>query len=161
MNKRNGRPLLSAADIAAMAEVAHVHQFNDNAVRHTRSIGDALGLEHMGVHLVRLEPGRDSTQYHFHHVDEEFVYILSGRGMAELGDDTCEVGPGDFMAFARHSVPHNLKNPFDEDLVYLMGGHRSDIDVCDYPRIDRRMYRRQGQKEYVDMADLRPVKPRS
>ena len=151
------RPLLTAADIEAMTEVAHVHQFNDNAVRHTRSLGDALGLEHMGVHLVRLEPGRDSTQFHFHHVDEEFVYILSGRGVAELGEETCEIGPGDFMAFARRSVPHNMSNPFDEDLVYLMGGNRSELDVCDYPRIERRMYRVFGNKEYVDEDNLHPV----
>lgn len=150
-------PLLTAADIRAMAETAHVHQFNDNAVRHTRSLSDALGLSQLGVHLVRLEPGHDSTQFHFHHVDEEFIYILSGRGVAELGDETHEVGPGDFMAFQRGSVPHNLSNPFEEDLVYLMGGNRSEFDVCDYPRIKRRMYRVFGNKEYVDEEHLHPV----
>ncbi|MDZ7687028.1 MAG: cupin domain-containing protein [Gammaproteobacteria bacterium] len=147
-------PLLTASDIEAMAEVAHTHQFNDNAVRHTRSIGDVLGLEHLGVHLVRLEPGHDSTQFHYHHMDEEFVYILSGRGIAELGEETREVGAGDFMAFGRLSVPHGMSNPFDEDLVYLMGGSRSDIDICDYPRLGRRMYRIQGEKEYVDKEHL-------
>lgn len=153
-------PLLRAADIAALDETVNVHQFNDNAVRHTRSLGDIVGLSDMGVHLVRLEEGNESTQFHFHHVDEEFVYILSGNGIAEIGEEEFEVGPGDFMAFTRHSLPHNMRNPNSEDLVYLMGGTRSEIDVCDYPRIERRMFRVNGKKEYVDQEHLHQVQPK-
>lgn len=160
MSTGDGLPLLTAADIESMAEVAHVHQFNDNAVRHTRALSDSLGLEHIGVHLVRLESGRDSTQFHFHHRDEEFIYILSGRGIAQLGDAEREVGPGDFMAFTRQSVPHNLNNPFEEDLIYLMGGNRSAIDICDYPRIGRRMYRVEGDKTFTDLEHIQPVAKR-
>ncbi len=146
--------LLTAAQISAMKESAHVHQFNDNAIRQTKHLSDLLGLSTMGVHLVRLEPGRESTQFHYHHQDEEFVYILSGRARAEIGDDEVEVGPGDFMAFPMQSEPHSLKNTFDEDVVYLMGGTRSDIDVCDYPRINKRMVRVNGNKSYADMDDI-------
>lgn len=151
------RPLLTAKEIAGLKETVNVHQFNANAIRHTRSLGDLLGLTHLGVHLVRLEKGHDSTQFHYHHMDEEFLYILSGRGIAEIGEERHEVGPGDFMAFTRHSLPHNLTNPFDEDLVYLMGGNRSEFDICDYPRINRRMYRVNGQKEFVDTEHLHDV----
>ena len=56
-------------------------------MRHTRSLGDQLGLTDLGVHLVRVEPGHDSTQFHFHHQDEEFLYILEGSGIAEIGDE--------------------------------------------------------------------------
>ncbi len=158
MDEARPFPLLRAAEIDAMQEIANVHQFNKNAVRQTRSIGDLLGLTSLGIHLVRLEPGAESTQFHFHHVDEEFVYILSGWGIAEIGDGEYKIGPGDFMAFTRQSLPHAMRNPFEEDLVYLMGGNRSAIDVCDYPRINRRMYRVDGQKEYVDLENLHPVK---
>ncbi len=149
--------LLTAGQIAAMAEGIRQHQFNDNAIRHTRSLSDALGLTTIGVHLVRVEPGHESTQFHTHHNDEEFVYILSGTGTAELGDETIEIGPGDFMGFKQKSIPHNMINTGTEDLVYLMGGSRSDIDVCDYPQINRRMYRRDGHKEYVDLDNLHDV----
>jgi len=47
---------------------------------------------------------------------------LSGRGIAEIGDEEVEVGPGDFMGFATPSSAHHLRNRFDVDLVYLMGG---------------------------------------
>ncbi len=149
--------LLSAADIEAMPEEARQHQFNENAVRHTRSLGDATGLDTIGLHLVRVETGYDSTQYHFHHHDEEFLYILSGRGIAEIGEEQHEVGPGDFMGFTRNSLPHNLHNPFNEDLVYLMGGNRNDFDICDYPKIARRMYRSHGNKQYVELDQVKDV----
>jgi len=55
----------SADRISKLPERAHVHQFNANAIRHTRSIGDLAGLSDMGIHLVRVEPGRDSTEHHF------------------------------------------------------------------------------------------------
>ncbi len=68
---------LSADDIAAMPDRKHQHQFNTNAIRLTRALGDHLGLERLGVSLVRLEQGRDSTQHHYHEADEEFIYIIS------------------------------------------------------------------------------------
>lgn len=149
--------LLTEKDINGMDEVAYVHQFNDNAIRHTRSLGDELGLTNMGVHLVRVEPGHDSTQFHHHHCDEEFVYILSGSGLAEIGDQLQRVEAGDFMAFPQHSPAHNLHNDGTEDLVYLMGGTRETVDVCDYPKINRRMFRLQGRREYVELDNVHEV----
>ncbi|ABS62174.1 Cupin 2 conserved barrel domain protein [Parvibaculum lavamentivorans DS-1] len=148
-----------AARIAGLAEKVVVHQFNPNAVRHTRSLGDMAGLEDVGVHVVRVEPGRDTTEHHFHGQDEEFLFILSGRALATIGDDTFGVGPGDFMAFPKNSPAHSMHVPEDakEDLVYLMGGTRSPIDVCTYPRLARRMYRVDGVKEYADLGDFRKV----
>ena len=152
-------PLLKAAEIDGLEEKKNIHQFNDNAIRHTRSLSDALGLEHLGVHLVRLEPGHESTQFHRHQIDEEFIYILSGKGIAEIGDKEHQVCKGDFMAFGQNSLPHSLRNPFDTKLVYLMGGNRNDFDICDYPKINRRMYRALGKKQYVDLENLHDVKP--
>jgi len=153
-------PLLSAEDIAALEEKKVVHQHNSNAVRHTRSLTDLLGLEDIGVHMVRIEPGHDSTTFHTHHYDEEFLYIISGRGIARLGDVEREIGAGDFMAFGKHSVAHSLTNSFDEDLVYLMGGNRSEVDVCDYPDLSRRQYRLSGNREFIDMEQIKRVTPR-
>ena len=157
MPKDKPHPLLRAEAIAEMEQDIRIHQFNNNAVRHTRSLGDLLGLETLGVHLVRVESGKESTQFHSHHIDEEFLYILSGRGIAEIGEESFEVGPGDFMGFTANSLPHTLVNPYAEDLTYLMAGNRNSIDVCDYPRIRRRMYRTNGKKEFVDLDSLKEV----
>jgi uncharacterized cupin superfamily protein len=144
---------MTAAAIAALPESTFVHPLNPRAIRHGRSLGDAVGFEHIGVHLVRVEPGHDSTQYHVHQAEEEFIYILSGRGLAEIGDETAEVGPGDFMGFAAGGLAHSLSNPFTEDLVYLVGGMRLEFDICDYPKVNTRLYRRGDQRDYVDLAE--------
>jgi uncharacterized cupin superfamily protein len=102
---------------------------------------------------VRLLKGDTSSVLHMHHQDEEWVYILSGRGIANIGDEQHAVGPGDFMGFAAGSLPHNLHNPNEEDLVYLVGGNRWPYDVCDYPKAGKRRYRINGKNAYVD-ADV-------
>lgn len=147
-------PLLRAAEIQAIPEEARAHALDPASVRHTRSLGDAVGLATIGVHLVRLRSGKTSSVYHFHHHDEEWIYILSGRGMAEIGDEKSEVGPGDFMGFVAGSLPHSLTNPNPEDLVYLVGGNRLPFDVCDYPRIRKRRYRVNGKSEFVSWESL-------
>ena len=63
---------LTAAEIADWPERRHQHQFNENAIRMTRTLGVAAGLGRIGVHLVRLEPGRASTQHHWHDADERY-----------------------------------------------------------------------------------------
>lgn len=148
-------PLLRAKDIEALPENERVHALDAEAVRHTRSLGDAVGLSTLGVHLVRLKQGRRSSVFHFHHHDEEWIYILSGRGVTEIGEERMEVGAGDFMGFVAGSLPHNLYNPNPEDLVYLVGGNRLPFDVCDYPRIRMRRYRTNGVNEYVSLDALR------
>ena len=50
-------------------------------------------------------------------------------------------------------------NPNSEDLVYLMGGSRCEIDICDYPRLKRRQFRVNGKREAVNWDDLSPVQP--
>ncbi len=151
--------LLKAADIAAMTPARRRHQFNDNAVRLTRALSDATGMQRIGVHLVRLAPGRESTQFHYHDADEEFLYVLEGRGIAELGDEEVEVGPGDFMGFPAPSEPHSLRNPFDEDLVYLMGGERNANDVVHYPRIGRVLVKSGGRRVWAEREDLHESEP--
>src|SRR5215470_19986117 len=91
---------------------------------HTQLIGvqlsRALGLKRTAVSIARMPPGKESFVYHSHRHEEEWLYILSGRAIAEIDGEEIEVGPGDFIAFPTPSVPHHLKNPFDRDLVYLM-----------------------------------------
>jgi uncharacterized cupin superfamily protein len=117
------------------------HPLNPKSEVHMQSLGDAVGLERIGIHVVRVPPGKESFVYHAHHTEEEFVYILSGRGMAEIDDEEVEVGPGDFMGFPTPSVGHHLKNPFNEDLVYISGGERHPTEIAEFPRQGRRFVR--------------------
>jgi len=40
----------------------------------------ATGLTQMGVHVRYIEPGYAGTHRHFHSVEEEWTYVLAGRG---------------------------------------------------------------------------------
>jgi uncharacterized cupin superfamily protein len=152
--KRNRFPLLTAAMIAKMDEVRRVHVLNKRAIRRGKSLGDAIGMRDMGIHLVKVVPGDASTEYHTHYCDEEFVYILSGRGVAEIGGRKVEIGPGDFMGFTAKALPHAMSNPYREDLVYLLGGTRKAIDISEYPRSRKRAYKFDGKRHTVKFKDV-------
>ena len=140
-NPNTKRPLFSASDRAAVPEASFSHPLNARSEIRGVSLGDATGLERLGVHLFRVGPGKESFPYHRHLGEEEFVYILSGRGVAEIDGRDYEVGPGDFMGFRTPSVAHALRNPFDEDLVYLSAGERRDIEIAQFPKLGKTMMR--------------------
>lgn len=132
-------PLLRAGE--RTAEESYSHPLNPRSEIRGVSLGDAAGLERIGVLFIRVPPGKESLAYHLHHGEEEFIYVLSGRGIAEIDGQDHEVGPGDFMGFPTPSVAHLMRNPFDEDLIYLSGGERKPLEIADFPRDRKRMVR--------------------
>jgi uncharacterized cupin superfamily protein len=149
--------LLKAADIDGLAQLRIHHPFNPNSDVWLRPLSELAGLTRVRLTFARIPPGKESFVYHAHEADEEFVYILSGRGRAEIGDETVEVGPGDFMGFPTPSVAHHLTNPYDEDLIYLMGGERSRVEVGTFPRAGKRIIFSGSGIFQVDEKDLRPM----
>ena len=93
------------------------------------------GLQRVGVSKVVVAPGKESFIYHSHHCEEEWIYVLSGKGIARIDEQDYEVTAGDFMGFPTPSVAHHMTNPFDEDLIYLMGGETKDVEIADFPDI--------------------------
>lgn len=57
------------------------------------------------------------------------------------------------MGFPTPSVAHHLRNPYDEDLVYLVGGENLDVEISDFPRLGKRMLRRGQDVEIYDTSD--------
>jgi uncharacterized cupin superfamily protein len=41
-----------------------------------------------------MPPGKESFVYHSHHHEKEWLYILSGRGIAEINGEEFEVKSG-------------------------------------------------------------------
>jgi uncharacterized cupin superfamily protein len=115
-----------------------------------------VGLERIGITIAKISPGKESFIYHSHQFEEEFIYILSGRGIAEIDEEEFQVGAGDFMGFPTPSVAHHLRNPFDEELVYLLGGERKNLDIADFPRLQKRMFRNGNELQIVNWENLKP-----
>lgn len=146
--------LLKAADIAAMEAFAFQHPLNPQSDIQLRSLGRAVGLRRLGVTLARVPAGKESFIYHAHQNEEEWIYILSGRGMAEIGDKEYVVEPGDFMGFGLPQQPHHLRNPFEDELVYLIGGEAGRLDVARFPRLGKRVIRDDTAAHILDDAAL-------
>ncbi len=146
--------LLKAGDIENMAGERKTHFLNPNAVRINKSLGDAVGLQHIGVHLIYVEPGRDTTEYHKHHYEEECLYVLSGQGVAVIDGAHYPIAQGDFVGFPANHAAHCITNNGAETLVCLVAGQRLEQDVADYPKLGKRLYRNSGEWNLVDVADI-------
>ena len=143
---------LSADAITAMEGVRKVHYLNPQAERSNKSLGDAVGLKNIGVHLIAVPPGHPSTEFHAHLYEEECIYVLSGRGSATIGAATYRIGPGDFIGCLTNGVAHEMINDGAEPLVCLVIGQRLQQDITDYPRLGKRLFRHSGEWDLVDLA---------
>jgi len=143
------------------AEQSFSHPLNPRCEMRGVSLSEIAGLRRIGIHLVRIPPGKEANLYHAHANEEEFYFILSGRGVAEIDGREHEVGPGDFVGCATPAVPHQLRNPHDEDLVYLVGGERKAVEIGDFPHLGKRVLRVGREAWIVDSDKLEPFgKPR-
>ena len=82
--ERNAKHVLRAAEIEAQKQ-PYSHPWNPASELHGVQLGRTLGLARTGVNFAVLPPGKESFVYHSHTYEEEWLYILSGRGRAEVG----------------------------------------------------------------------------
>ena len=113
------------------------HPYNPNSEVRIIPLAERTGLTRLGLAIGRIPPGKESFVLHAHMRDEEFLYILSGEGALQIGEDRHTVGPGDFAGFPIDGTPHQLFNTGAQDLVYLMGGERSGFDVAVFPGLQK------------------------
>jgi len=148
------RLILKAKDIDNMTAERRVHFLNPNADRTRKSLGDAVGLNKIGVHLIYVEPGKDTTEYHKHYYEEECIYVLAGKGTLVIENQSFEFETGDFVGFPADTAAHSLKNTGQEILICLVMGQRLEQDVADYPNQGKRLYRNSGRWDLVDIESI-------
>jgi uncharacterized cupin superfamily protein len=148
--------LLRAADIVARSQTFS-HPWSASSEVTGYQMAKATGLRRTGVNLARIAPGKEAFPYHSHWQDEEWIYILEGRGLARIDGAEYEVAAGDFMAFPTPGVAHSLRNPFERELIYLMGGESNELDVADFPDLGRRMFRHAKGVEVFDLQEAKPL----
>jgi uncharacterized cupin superfamily protein len=121
------------------------------AARVRQRLGDAAGLSHFGVNLLRLPAGCWSSQRHWHSAEDEFVYILAGEVVlvTDGGEETLRAGDcAGFQAGVKDG--HHLQNRSDHEAVLLeVGSRRVAEDEGEYPDIGMRFLK--GDAGYVRM----------
>ena len=104
---------------------------------------------------MKVQPGHDSTEHHFHYNEDECVYILSGQGTAIIGDERFSVSEGDLLGYRKGGMAHSLKNTGVKVLKCIVVGQRLESDVVDYPNQRKRIFRASELSWKVDdFADI-------
>ena len=92
-----------------------------------------LGGVRLNSGLWELPPGKTSFPFHFHHVTEEALFVLSGRAKVRTPEGVTEIGPGDYVSFPPAGPAHHLINDGPEPLVYLAMSATQGVDIVEYP----------------------------
>jgi uncharacterized cupin superfamily protein len=140
-------PKIDIAKATVRTTTVYPPEFKDIVRGREKTVlGDVAGLTQFGVNLTRLKPGAASALRHWHHNEDEFVYMLEGELV--LIEDGGEVllRPGDAAGF-KAGVPngHHLINKTQRDAVYLEIGTRAPSDRAEYPDVDLDLVRNAGK----------------
>lgn len=105
--------------------------------RAKKKLGDACGLSRFGVNLVTLGPGGQSALRHWHTLEDEFVYVLSGEVVliSDEGEQILKAGMcAGYPAGKRNA--HHFVNRSATAAQYLEIGNRIEGDNAFYPDDD-------------------------
>lgn len=145
---------LSKNDIAKLAGEKKQHFLNPNAQRNQKSLGDAAGITGFGFHIVEVQPGKETTEFHFHYFEDECLFVLSGHATALIGDEEHEIGEGDFLGHPKKGAPHAIKNTGEDVFRCIVVGERNDSDVVDYPRLNKRLFRNSSVDSHLTDIEI-------
>ncbi|GGB93620.1 hypothetical protein GCM10011352_19590 [Marinobacterium zhoushanense] len=147
--------IVTRQEIEEYEGLEKTHFLNSNAQRNNKSLGDLTGLTGFGFHIIEVQPGFETTEFHKHYHEDECVYILEGQALARIGSEEHQVGAGDFIGYRAGGEAHTLFNNGTDVLRCIVVGQRLDQDVGDYPNLNKRIYRQKGLPwNLVDMADI-------
>jgi uncharacterized cupin superfamily protein len=109
--------------------------------REKRALGDPLGLTKIGINLTTLAPGTESSMRHWHTLEEEFIFMLSGEVVlkTDAGEQVLTAGMcAGFPASAdgKTGDGHQLINRSGMPAVYLEISNREKGDQAIYPDVD-------------------------
>jgi len=77
-----------------------------------------LNKSDLAVTQERIPPGLGEVK-HYHARSRQVFYVLHGRLQIETGDDVAQLSDGDSFEVPP-GQPHNVRNPFDEDVHFLV-----------------------------------------
>lgn len=102
-----------------------------------RPLGTHFGLSKFGVNLTTLAPGAISALRHAHTLQDEFIYVLSGKIRLECDNGVWDLDAGMCAGFpAGAGNAHRLVNSGLVEATYLEVGDRTPGDTATYPDDD-------------------------
>ena len=111
-------------------ERSHGERF---AMQH-KWLGNKAGGKKLGCGLYRIAPGKTAFPIHFHHANDEAMFILEGEGTLRLGAERFPVRKGDYIAFpAGEPLGHQLINTSAAPLEYLCMSTLIEPEIVEYP----------------------------
>jgi uncharacterized cupin superfamily protein len=115
-----------------------------------RRLGPHAGNAQLGATLTELPPGAISFPFHYHCLNEEAIYVVSGTGTVRIGEARVALRAGDWIALPigpEHA--HQMINDGEVPLVYLCVSTGHKCDVVGYP----------DSKKVAAWAGQTPMKP--
>lgn len=131
-------PALDPAGVPSAEGSSYPDRFKPAvAGRAKRRLGDALGLKRFGVNLTTIKPGACSALRHWHSLEDEFIYMVSGELVLVTNGGEQVLQTGMCAGFAAGNADgHHLINRSARDAVYLEVGDRDAQDAVTYPDDD-------------------------
>ena len=113
-------------------------------------LGEGGGLTQFGVNLVTLVPGAMSSLRHWHHHEDEFVWIVEGECVMVQDAGETVMRAGDCAAFPAGSTDgHHFFNRTDRTARFLVVGTRAAREVGVYSDLDMMVETDSGRAHFM------------
>ena len=129
--------------------------YPDSEERHAfgRAVGEAVGLERIGLHVQRVPPGRRTSYPHAEADEEEFVFVLEGEIDAWIDGRLHRMRAGDLAGFpAGTGVCHSFLNNGERDALLLVGGEKTRPGNRIYYPLNPERRSEEWPEEWWDMS---------
>ncbi|MCD4783675.1 MAG: cupin domain-containing protein [Candidatus Eremiobacteraeota bacterium] len=123
----------------------HIKDPDFKSKKKTLFLGDAAGAENIFVNIDYIKHGGKSKKYHSHTKQEEFFFIMKGKGILRLNEKEISVREGDFVAKpAGKGIAHQFINNGKDILQIMDFGLREEDDIESYPDEDIILLKKHG-----------------
>jgi uncharacterized cupin superfamily protein len=137
-------------ELGASDGVTLRHPLNPKSEILFHRLSEKVGMQRAHMNFGRIPPGKESFVPHAHGSTEEFLFIIEGDATLEVNGQKLQIGAGDYVGFPVDGAVHHMTNTGSRDLVYLMGGERSESEVARFPTLRKIGIWHDGVMRYVD-----------
>jgi uncharacterized cupin superfamily protein len=136
------KPALDPMSVTARISSGYPEPYRSRVLpREKRALGDPLGLTKIGINHTTLPPGKESSMRHWHTLEDEFIFVLSGEVVvkSDAGEQVLKAGMcAGFPASVdgKTGDGHQLINRGSTPAVYLEVSNREKGDEAFYPDVD-------------------------